>query len=128
MFTWVEPYRQMAEALLAYEDRQQELIAILRELRDQGHKVVQVNDRDEAGEARHSVRLYLVYPKSETFTEPRDFRFSTEPVFRITAVPFDLAGALDGIYAFRVDTTVSALDLEGTVPWKGSLDEVRQLR
>jgi 5-methylcytosine-specific restriction enzyme subunit McrC len=81
-----------------------------------------------AGEARRSVRLYLVYPKSETFTEPRHFRFSTEPVFRITAVPFDLAGALDGTYGFRVDTAVSALDLEGTVQWKGSLDEMRQLR
>lgn len=50
MFTWIEAYRRIAEALLAYEDRQQELIGILRELRDQGHKVVQVNDRDEAGE------------------------------------------------------------------------------
>lgn len=81
-----------------------------------------------AAETRRSVRLYLIYPKSETFTEPRDFRFSSEPAFRITAVPFDLAGALDGTYAFRADTAASALDLAGTVHWTGSLDEIRQLR
>lgn len=48
-FSWIPIYEELATALLDYEDRQPELIAFLRELRDDGLLVVSVNDKGPKG-------------------------------------------------------------------------------
>jgi hypothetical protein len=50
-FTWIPFYRELAEKLLAYRDRQGELIAILKELKDQGVPVISLTDKDEKAKA-----------------------------------------------------------------------------
>jgi hypothetical protein len=44
-FSWIEPYRQIAEKLVDWEDRQKELIAFVEKLREKGFKVPNFNDR-----------------------------------------------------------------------------------
>ncbi len=48
-FTWIPLYAEIAERLLAWEDRQPELIACLEGLREQGVKVTPINDKDKEG-------------------------------------------------------------------------------
>ncbi len=48
-FTWIPFYTELAEKLLAYRDRQDELIAILKELKDQGLPVVSLTDKTKNG-------------------------------------------------------------------------------
>ena len=46
-FTWVPFYREVAARVLEYEDRQDELLALLREMGEKGLKPVLLNDRDD---------------------------------------------------------------------------------
>jgi len=48
-FTWIPLYEEMARKILEFEDRQAELLALLQELRAEGLKVIQLNDRDASG-------------------------------------------------------------------------------
>ncbi len=45
MFTWKPIYRELAERLMTYRDRQKELIAILASLQKDGFKVVSLKDK-----------------------------------------------------------------------------------
>jgi hypothetical protein len=58
-FTWIPFYTELAAKLLAYRDRQDELIAILKGLKDQGRPVTPLADKDRNGRA---VRLTVMDP------------------------------------------------------------------
>lgn len=45
-FTWVPFYRELADKLAEWEDRQKELIDLLERLRDDGYVITPLNDRD----------------------------------------------------------------------------------
>lgn len=49
MFTWIPIYEEIAATLLAFENRQGELLDLLGRLRAEGLKVIQLNDRDAKG-------------------------------------------------------------------------------
>ena len=49
MFTWIPIYEEIARKILAFENRQAELLELLGKLRAQGLKVIQLNDRDASG-------------------------------------------------------------------------------
>jgi hypothetical protein len=46
MFTWIPIYEEIARKILAFENRQNELLELLGKLRAEGLKVIQLNDRD----------------------------------------------------------------------------------
>jgi len=48
-FTWIPIYQELAEKLAGWEDRQQELISFLEELRSQGYVITPLNDKDGDG-------------------------------------------------------------------------------
>ena len=48
-FTWMPLYKEIAHLLLEWEERQQELLQMLRELSDEGVKVTPFRDRDISG-------------------------------------------------------------------------------
>ena len=48
-FTWIPIYEEIAQKILEFENRQDELLKLLQELRDDDLKVIQLNDRDAAG-------------------------------------------------------------------------------
>jgi hypothetical protein len=48
-FTWIPFYKELADKLLAYRDRQGDLVAILRELRDKEIPVIRLTDKDNKG-------------------------------------------------------------------------------
>lgn len=48
-FTWIPLYRELADLLVAWEDRQSELIALLESIRADNFKVTPLTDRDEEG-------------------------------------------------------------------------------
>jgi len=49
MFTWIPIYEEIARKILAFENRQAELLDLLGKLRAEGLKVIQLNDRDASG-------------------------------------------------------------------------------
>jgi 5-methylcytosine-specific restriction protein B len=49
LFSWVPFYEELADRLLAWRNRQGELIALLNRLRDEGHAVMQLTDIDPSG-------------------------------------------------------------------------------
>jgi 5-methylcytosine-specific restriction protein B len=49
-FTWVDIYRELADVLADWQDRQSELIAFLDELRAQGHVITSLQDQNKDGE------------------------------------------------------------------------------
>ena len=49
MFTWIPIYEEIARKILEFKNRQAELLALLKELRAEGLKVIQLNDRDASG-------------------------------------------------------------------------------
>src|ERR671918_17297 len=48
-FTWILIYQELAQKLAGWEDRQQELISFLEELRTQGFVITPLNDKDGDG-------------------------------------------------------------------------------
>lgn len=48
-FTWIPFYKELADKLLAYRDRQGELISILKELKDQRLPIISLVDKDKKG-------------------------------------------------------------------------------
>jgi 5-methylcytosine-specific restriction protein B len=48
-FTWVPIYQELAKALLGYRNRQQELLALLREMGEAGLPMLSLTDRDAEG-------------------------------------------------------------------------------
>ncbi|HLF74783.1 MAG TPA: AAA family ATPase [Anaerolineales bacterium] len=48
-FTWIPIYQELADRLAEWEDRQEELIVFLEELRSQGYLVTPLADRDAGG-------------------------------------------------------------------------------
>ncbi len=51
MFTWIDFYGELAEKILTYEDRQQELIDWLSSLQEEGVKVIDLMEHLSSGEA-----------------------------------------------------------------------------
>ena len=49
-FTWIPIYSEIANKVLAFESRQDELLDLLREMRSEGMKVILLNDRDAEGD------------------------------------------------------------------------------
>ncbi len=49
-FTWIPIYSEIAREVLKFENRQSELLSLLKELRADGLKVILLNDRDANGE------------------------------------------------------------------------------
>ena len=49
-FTWIPIYREIAEALLPYENRQQELIELIRKMELEGLSVISIIDKNEQGD------------------------------------------------------------------------------
>ncbi len=49
-FTWIPFYSELANELVNWQNRQQELIAFLEDLRAKDYKVTPLNDKDEEGE------------------------------------------------------------------------------
>jgi hypothetical protein len=48
-FTWIPFYKELADKLLAYRDRQGELIAVLKQLKDRGLPIISLTDKDKKG-------------------------------------------------------------------------------
>ena len=46
MFTWIPIYTELAEKILAYRDRQNELLSMIRDLKNQGQKPIGTEDKD----------------------------------------------------------------------------------
>ncbi len=51
-FTWIPIYREIAHKLLKYENRQDELLAMIQEMRRHGLKTIGLMDRDSEGRDR----------------------------------------------------------------------------
>ena len=51
-FTWIPLYREIAHKLLKYENRQDELLAMIQEMRRHGLKTISLMDRDPEGRDR----------------------------------------------------------------------------
>ncbi|WP_052813159.1 AAA family ATPase [Desulfonatronum thioautotrophicum] len=51
MFTWKKIYRELAEKLLQYRDRQDELLSLSMEMLENGLRVIEFKDKNEAGES-----------------------------------------------------------------------------
>jgi hypothetical protein len=49
-FTWISAYKEIASKLVAYKNRQRELIEILRDLQTRGLSTVAINDKNVNGE------------------------------------------------------------------------------
>jgi len=49
MFTWKPIYREVAQALMAYRDRQADLLAIVKEMQQADLRVIAMKDRDASG-------------------------------------------------------------------------------
>jgi 5-methylcytosine-specific restriction protein B len=49
VFTWIPIYMELAKKILGYRNRQEDLIKILRDLRDQKLPVIRLIDRDANG-------------------------------------------------------------------------------
>lgn len=49
-FTWIPVYQEIASALLAYENRQSELIEMIRELEQEGLPMISLKDKNSQGE------------------------------------------------------------------------------
>jgi hypothetical protein len=47
-FTWIPFYKELASRVLEYRERQSELIAILKELKDQGRPVIRLTEKDDS--------------------------------------------------------------------------------
>jgi len=47
MFTWIPIYAELAEKLLAYRDRQKELLGMIDDLKSEGLQPVSTKDRDK---------------------------------------------------------------------------------
>ena len=45
MFTWVPIYKELAEKIIEYEDRQAELLQILKDLSKEGSKIISLKDK-----------------------------------------------------------------------------------
>ena len=60
-FTWIPFYKELADKLLTYRDRQGELIAILKELKDQGVPVTYLADNDKKDRRLTGVRDLYTY-------------------------------------------------------------------
>ncbi len=54
-FTWIPIYQELAKELAGWEDRQEELIAFLEELRGEGYVITPLQDKDAEG-ARFRLR------------------------------------------------------------------------
>jgi 5-methylcytosine-specific restriction protein B len=50
MFEWIAFYEELADVILAYRDRQDELIRLLGDIHAQGVPVVRLEDKDHSGE------------------------------------------------------------------------------
>jgi 5-methylcytosine-specific restriction enzyme B len=48
-FSWIPFYEEVANRLVAWEDRQHELISLLKRVSDQGLPVTKLQDQDEQG-------------------------------------------------------------------------------
>lgn len=48
-FTWIPIYSEIAHKVLEFENRQSELLSLLRQMRSEGMKVIHLNDRDAGG-------------------------------------------------------------------------------
>ena len=48
-FTWMPIYQELAKKLMDWEDRQEQLISFLEELREQGYVITPLNDKDHDG-------------------------------------------------------------------------------
>lgn len=49
MFTWVPMYKELADKIIGYEDRQAELLQILKDLSKQGSKIISLKDKGTGG-------------------------------------------------------------------------------
>jgi len=49
-FTWIPVYQEIARALLAYENRQSELIEMIRELEQEGLPMISLQDETSQGQ------------------------------------------------------------------------------
>jgi predicted Mrr-cat superfamily restriction endonuclease len=49
-FSWIPIYMEIADKLVSYESKQQELLEILRKMQDQGLKVISLTDKNERNE------------------------------------------------------------------------------
>ena len=67
MFDWVPLYKEIGLKLLGFENRQSELIQLLRELREKGLRVISLLDKTEDGEVElpKSTRLPFSHPSIE---------------------------------------------------------------
>jgi len=71
-FSWVPIYRELAKTILAYRDRQPELLEMLREARLKGLKVMNVVD--EGPKARHAIdpfSFFAAFNRGQTFDNRR---------------------------------------------------------
>jgi hypothetical protein len=59
VFTWIPFYEELADKLLAYRDRQGDLISILKGLKEQGIPVISLADKDKKG---NSIPLTAIDP------------------------------------------------------------------
>lgn len=51
MFAWKQIYRELAEKLLQYRDRQDELLSLSTEMLEKGLRAIEFKDKNEAGES-----------------------------------------------------------------------------
>ena len=86
-FEWIPMYDELAQKLLDFEDRQDHLIAVLRELKENGHSVVSLEDRTSKGVSGPLLEI-------DPFTFFASFNRSGSFTKR-SALLLDLKGALD---------------------------------
>jgi 5-methylcytosine-specific restriction protein B len=76
-FTWIPLYRELADLLVDWEDRQDELMACLDSLRSRGVKVTPLNDQDKEGAS-------FLIKEIDPFTFFASFNRQTRPEERLT--------------------------------------------
>ncbi len=96
-FTWIPFYEEVAVALLAYEAKQSELLAILRKLRDAELKVVRLDDKSATGPVPLSVMdpftFFASFNRNTTDANRVEILQRLKDEFALTtAVPTDFAG------------------------------------
>src|SRR6056297_608512 len=97
-FTWIPFYEQLADKLIDYRDRQDDLIAFLKDLQDRGRKITPLNDRDAQGnrflmKEIDPFTFYGVFNRGTTFEERSRILGEVKAKCNVSAdVPTDFAG------------------------------------
>ncbi|WP_395090938.1 McrB family protein [Armatimonas sp.] len=97
-FTWIPFFEELAERVLTYRNRQEELIGLLQKLHGQGRKVTTLDDRDASGSSfpltvQDPFTFFSHFCRGITFANKKDIFSDLKAEWGLESpVPTDLRG------------------------------------